>query len=149
VAGGDVALDSLRRSCQQLLVCRRPPFSFISEEDRYLAFADLLHDILKMPHAESHRAVIRFEDVDPTYDTDKLRQLADYLHSEGVPFCVAVIPVYIDPYGYYNDGEPERVAMSETPEFVAALKYMTSKGGQIILHGYTHQYRNVPNPTRQ
>ena len=122
------------------------PFSFISEEDRYLAFADLLHDILKMPHAENHRAVIRFEDVDPTADTDKLREFADYLHSEGVPFCVAVIPVYVDPYGYYNGGEPETVAMSETPEFLAALKYMTGKGGQIILHGYTHQYSNVPNP---
>ena len=29
---------------------------------------------------------------------------------------------------------------------VSALKYMQSKGGTIIEHGYTHQYSNVANP---
>ncbi len=122
------------------------PFSFISEEDRYLVFADLLHDILNIQHAESHRAVIRIEDIDPTYSPDTLRRIADYLHGEQVPFAVAVVPMYVDPHGYYNNGVPENALMSETPEFVAALKYMTGKGGQIILHGYTHQYTNTLNP---
>jgi len=122
------------------------PFSFISEEDRYLVFADLLHDILQISHPESHRAVIRLEDIDPTYSTDLLVNAADELHAEGVPFLVSVIPVYVDPRGIYNGGVPETVPMADAPAFVQALEYMESRGGQIVLHGYTHQYDSVANP---
>jgi uncharacterized protein YdaL len=122
------------------------PFAYLDEEDRYLVFADLLHDILRIPHPESHRAVIRLEDIDPTYPTDLLERAADYLHAEGVPFLVSVIPVYVDPLGFYNDGVPQTVALTRAPEFVHALEYMESQGGQIVLHGYTHQYDRVPNP---
>ena len=39
------------------------PFSFIGPRDRYLVFTDLLHDMLGIQHAESHKALIRLEDV--------------------------------------------------------------------------------------
>jgi uncharacterized protein YdaL len=29
---------------------------------------------------------------------------------------------------------------------VSALRYMQSKGGTLLMHGYTHQYSNIPNP---
>jgi len=122
------------------------PFSYMSEEDRYLIFADLLHDILQIDHPASRRALLRLEDIDPAYSTDLMRQAADYLAGEGIPFGVAVIPYYTDPLGYYNSGIPESAAMSQVPEFVDALKYMVSKGGQLVMHGYTHQYDNVANP---
>ncbi len=122
------------------------PFDYMSEEDRYLIFADLLHDILEIFHPESHRAIIRLEDVDPAYQTGLLRAAADFLAAEGVPFAVAVIPVYNDPLGYYNGGVPESAAMSQTPEFVRTLKYLVAKGGQMVMHGYTHQYDSTPNP---
>jgi len=122
------------------------PFAYISEEDRYVVFADVLHDILQISHPESHRALIRLEDIDPTYPTGQLREAADYLHSEGVPFLVSVIPVYRDPLGYYNHGVAETVRMSRKPEFVQTLKHLMAQGGQIVLEGYTHQYDSVPNP---
>ena len=122
------------------------PFSYMAEEDRYLAFSDMLHDIVQIPHAESRRAIIRLEDVDPTYPPELLRRAADYLASEGVPFCVAVVPVYKDPLGYYNGGVPEMIEMSQAMEFVQTLKYMVSKGAQLVMHGYTHQYDAVVNP---
>jgi uncharacterized protein YdaL len=122
------------------------PFSYMTEEDRYLVFADLLHDIVGINHPESHRAIIRLEDVDPSYPPALLRAAADYLHSEGVPFAVATVPVYSDPLGYYNSGEPERIEMSQAPEFIDALKYMIGGGGQLVMHGYTHQYDSVTNP---
>ena len=122
------------------------PFAYISEEDRYVIFADVLHDVLQISHPERHRALIRLEDIDPTYPTGLLRQAADYLHSEGVPFLVSVIPVYRDPLGYYNNGVAETVAMSRAPEFVQTLKHLVAQGGQIVLEGYTHQYDSVPNP---
>jgi uncharacterized protein YdaL len=122
------------------------PFSYMSEEDRYLVFADLLHDITGIDHPESHRAIIRLEDVDPSYPPALLRGAANYLQSQSVPFAVATVPVYSDPFGIYNGGEPERIEMSRAPEFVEALRYMIGRGGQLVIHGYTHQYDSLLNP---
>jgi uncharacterized protein YdaL len=122
------------------------PFSYVTEEDRYVAFADALHDILGIRHLESHRALMRIEDVNPTTSPEALRAIADYLFSEGVPFLVAVVPVYEDPSGQYNSGIPMQRSLSKEPEFVEALRYMQARGGQILLHGYTHQYNSTANP---
>ncbi len=122
------------------------PFSFISEEDRYIVFSDLLHDILQVTHPESHQAIIRIEDIDPTYPPELLQTVADYLKGADVPFAVSVIPVYNDPLGYYNQGVPEQVRLSQTPGFIGALEYVVAQGGQIVLEGYTHQYDSVVNP---
>lgn len=122
------------------------PFSYVTEEDRYLAFADLLHDVLGFHHAQSRRAVIRIEDVDPLTPPEQLRAIADLLHAEGVPFAVALIPAHYDPLGVYSGGVPLRVTLSERPELADALHYMVARGGSIVLHGYTHQYSSVPNP---
>jgi uncharacterized protein YdaL len=123
------------------------PFGFIDEEDRYLIFADVLHDILGISHSESHRAIIRLEDVNPTSSPEVLRRIADYLSAEEVPFLISVIPVYADPLGAYNNGVPKRLSVSQSPEFQNTLEYLIDKGGQIVLHGYTHQYGALPNPS--
>ena len=128
------------------------PFDYISEEDRYLVFADLLHDILGINHSVSHSAIIRIEDVAPSmYDPAVLRQTADALKAQNVPFAIALVPWYRDPLGYYNGGVPEEHHMSDKADtnsvaFVSAIKYMVSKGAQLIIHGYSHQYNSVVNP---
>ena len=122
------------------------PLSYVTMTDRYLAFADILHDILNISHPESHRALLRIEDVSPIADPEQLRAIADYLSSEQVPFLVCVIPEYHDPLGEYNFGVPQTVTLAEAPEVVAALHYMESRGGRIALHGLTHQYDAVVNP---
>ena len=38
------------------------PFSYLAETDRYLVFADVLHDIVGISHAASPRAMVRLED---------------------------------------------------------------------------------------
>ena len=122
------------------------PFSYISETDRYVAFSDLLFPALAPTATPSHLALVRLEDVDPTADPTALRQFADYLSSQHVPFSVGVIPEYTDPNGYYNGGKKQTITLAQEPALVAALKYMQSKGGTIIEHGFTHQYSNVANP---
>ena len=123
------------------------PMGFVSMTDRYLAFADVLHDILNISHPESHRAMIRIEDVHPLATPANLRAIADYLYSQQVPFLVCVIPEYRDSLGKYNQGVPLTVTLAEAPEVVSALRYMAALGGQIVLHGLTHQYDSVQNPT--
>jgi uncharacterized protein YdaL len=122
---------------KNLLFFADSPFSEATENDRYLLFADMLHDILHEQHPESHNAIIRIEDVDVLEDPDKLRQIADILSSRGIPFLVGVIPYYVDP------GEGIRLSLSDKPDFVDALQYIVKNGGTIVMHGVTHQYKGV------
>lgn len=122
------------------------PFAYIFERDRYLIFCDLLFDALAPQTAERHRALARIEDVSAADDPAKLRKLADVLRGLRVPFSVAVIPVYTDPLGYYTGGAPETLRLSQEAAFADALRYMVSRGGTLVLHGYTHQFERLINP---
>jgi uncharacterized protein YdaL len=122
------------------------PFSYMSETDRYVAFADLLFPALAPTATPSHLGLVRLEDVNPTTDPATLEQIANYLSSQNVPFSVNVIPEYTDPNGYYNGGTPQTVTLAQAPALVAALRYVESKGGTLNQEGYTHQYANVDNP---
>ncbi|MCX6895912.1 MAG: DUF2334 domain-containing protein, partial [Verrucomicrobia bacterium] len=128
------------------------PFGNIADEDRYTVFCDLLHDILGINHAESHRAVIRIEDVSAgVYTPQLIRQIADLLHSNDVPFALATIPVWTDPLGYWSLGTPVTHRISDGADSVSvgfrdAIRYAVTNGGQVIIHGYTHQYNQTNNP---
>jgi uncharacterized protein YdaL len=123
------------------------PFSYDQDGDRQLALTDLLFDVFAPATPERHRALIRIEDVSPMTPTASLQALADALHALGAPFSVAVIPVFEDPLGaYFGDGRALEIRMSQSPEFLATLRYMVARGGTLIMHGYTHQYGNVKNP---
>ncbi|NII74473.1 uncharacterized protein YdaL [Dyella sp. SG562] len=122
------------------------PFSYIGMNDRYLIAADLIGKVSNPSMLARKRALVRIEDVNATDDPAALRAIADYLSSKGVPFTVAVIPYYLDPKGFYNNGVPQAIHLSQARNVVSALKYMQSKGGTILMHGYTHQYSNVANP---
>src|SRR2546425_948992 len=111
------------------------PLAYAGPADRYLAFADILHDVLDENHPPQRSAVIRIEDVNPLTKAEQLRAIADLLSAEHVPFVVAVIPFYVEPR------KDVRVALSERPEVVAALQYMVARGGAVALHGSTHQYK--------
>jgi uncharacterized protein YdaL len=113
------------------------PFSYADETDRYLLFADMLHDILGEDHEHSHSALIRIEDISPMDNPDRLRQIADILSERGIPFLVGVIPFYVDP------GQGLRISLSDKPDLVDALKYMVRNGGSIVEHGVTHQYKGI------
>ena len=122
------------------------PLAYISPTDRYVAFADLLFDELDPTATPSHEALIRLEDLSPESSPSNLTAYASYLKSQGVPFSMAVIPDYLDPKGYYNNGVPVSQTLLQSPAMVSALKTAVSDGGTIVQHGYTHQYSNIPNP---
>lgn len=122
------------------------PFSYTGPNDRYLAAIDLVGTVSNPAMLARKRALVRIEDVSADDDPAQLRAIADYLFSVHVPFTVAVIPYYVDPNGYYNNGVPVSLHLRQVSGVVSALKYMQSKGGTLIMHGYTHQYSNVANP---
>lgn len=122
------------------------PFSFIGPRDRYLVFTDLLHDMLGIHHAEEHKALIRLEDVGAMVSVDAMKKLSDYLGGKSIPFSVAVIPRYVDALGLYNGGKPQEVPLSQATNLQKALAHARSKGGEMVMHGFTHQYGKMRNP---
>ena len=122
------------------------PFSYIGPRDRYLVFSDLLHDMLGIQHAESHKALVRLEDVGALVSVQSMKTLTDYLYTKRLPFSIAVIPQYLDPLGAYNDGVPQSVPLSQASNLKRALDYALPRGAEIVMHGYTHQYSNMKNP---
>ncbi len=113
------------------------PFASATETDRYVFFADMLHDLLGEQHEEIHRALLRIEDVDVFEDPASLRRIADAMYKRHVPFLVGIIPFFVDPEAGL------RLSLSDKPDFVDAIHYMVSRGATIVMHGVTHQYRGV------
>ncbi|MFC5496848.1 DUF2334 domain-containing protein [Caenimonas terrae] len=122
------------------------PFSYIGPRDRYLVLADLLHDMLGVNHPESHQALVRLEDVGAMVSVDAMKKLSDYLSSRKIPFSIAVIPHYVDAFGKYNDGVPQSIPLSQATDLKTSLNYARARGGEIVMHGYTHQYGKMNNP---
>ncbi|MGH2753420.1 MAG: DUF2334 domain-containing protein, partial [Actinomycetota bacterium] len=118
------------------------PFSYMSETDRYLIFADLLFNVLAPETPERHRALVRLEDVGCDSDPGELRAISDYLDDQDVPFSFGVYPVFKDPMGVDSDGEPRTVSLRdrECRGVVDAIEEMIDDGGTMLMHGYTHQY---------
>jgi len=122
------------------------PFSYMNETDRYVAFSDLLFPALGPTVTPSHVALVRLEDVGPTSSPAQLNAITSYLSSQGVPFSINVIPQYLDPNGYYNNGVPVSESIGQSPSVVTALRNAQAHGGTLIQEGYTHQYSNIANP---
>jgi uncharacterized protein YdaL len=122
------------------------PFSYASESDRYLAFADLLHDVLGSGQGERHLALVRLEDVDADVDPGDLRAVVEVLERHHVPFGVAAIPFRRDPSTDPPGGPPRRVGLAGS-ELGGELHRLVQQGeASIVQHGTTHQWDGGPNP---
>jgi len=123
------------------------PFSYISEEDRYLAFADVLHDIVGSGIGQQPlKAIVRFEDVSAGVDPVSLEAVMAYLESENVPFAIAAIPVYKDPNGVESGGTSTTIKLANS-DIANSIQPFYQKGlVSMIAHGYTHQSGNLDNP---
>ncbi|MCC6157146.1 MAG: DUF2334 domain-containing protein [Deltaproteobacteria bacterium] len=110
------------------------PIAYHIEGGAYLAFADVLYDFFGEKSGEEHFAFVRIEDVHPKRELDTLRKAADLLAERDVPFAFTLVPVYKNG----ENGEP--IYLSEAPEFLKTVRYLISKGGVPILHGFTHQH---------
>lgn len=117
------------------------PYAYMDMNDRYLAWCDILFDVLAPKTPERHRAMVRIEDVGPEVSPEAMKAISDVLSSRGIPFSIAAFPIYDDPKGAKSvDKKPESFDLSSRSEMVEALKYAESHGGRIICHGLTHQY---------
>lgn len=119
------------------------PFSYHSEEDRYLAFADLLHDMLGIDHPEQHLALVRLEDVSADNDTAELAAVSDFLTANNIKFSVAAIPIFKDPLGV--SGTPGTRVLAGSAVGLQLQQFYGEGRADMIQHGTTHQWDNALN----
>lgn len=104
------------------------PFLYYLGEGLYSFFREL--------PAAGHPAYIRLEDIHPQSDPVLLKAAGDVLEEKGIPYMIALIPVYTNPVTH------EQLRLKDTPKLVEVLKELQKRGASIVLHGYTHQYRH-------
>lgn len=125
-----------------------PDMPMISNDfrDRLLVFADVLYDILGHETPVRHRAVLRIEDVHPNTPLPLLRGIRDVLARLQIPFVISLIPEYHDPLGHFNDDVPQQEFLEPGTPFAEVIQELVDIGGQIVQHGTTHQFGEIPNP---
>lgn len=125
------------------------PFSYTHEADRYLIVADLLFDILDVPTVwtEKKPAVFRIEDVSSYTCQSCLLKLGQMLSAEQVPFHIALIPIFADPF-LTTGLTPASglLPMNQDPTFLSTIQTLKGQGAKFIWHGVTHQYAHKRNP---
>ncbi len=121
------------------------PYAYVSESDRYLILADILFDHYGHT-ANRHRALIRLEDVSAAAVPSEITSTVDVLKSRSIPFGIHIIPFYVDPDVANSGANPVRKGISEAPDVVAAIQYALANGGELIMHGSTHQSGTTANP---
>ncbi|MBW6411485.1 DUF2334 domain-containing protein [Clostridium weizhouense] len=92
-------------------------------------------------------ALIRLEDFgcgdSNTIDTNqtKVKCMADLLYSEGIKFHLSWVPRFKSPEENFDNDLLTNDNITNVG-FVNLLDYLINKGGEIGLHGYTHQHDN-------
>ena len=134
------------------------PFSYIGPRDRYLAVADLLHEVMGTHPAElsgPRQALVRLEDVSAITEPAHLGTLAALMQqwqdpatgaAAQIPFSIALISRYRDPLGVYNGGVAQEIRLRNARALRTALNDALARGGRLVMHGWSHQYSNVRNP---
>ncbi|MGL5648394.1 MAG: DUF2334 domain-containing protein [Clostridium sp.] len=98
-----------------------------------------------IPLKDGKVALLRFEDVAPgnTFESTlaqaKFKAIGDLMYKDGLRFNVAWVPRYINPERHIDNDLVTTESFSNVG-FVNMLDYLVNSGGQIGLHGYTHQY---------
>ncbi|MGL4819104.1 MAG: DUF2334 domain-containing protein, partial [Bacilli bacterium] len=99
------------------------------------ALASALPTIFQKTVGYETMKYIRLEDIHPHVDISQLKAVTDLLHEKEIPYMVTVIPKY------YDEVTDSYINLADVPELVDLLLDMQSNGASIVLHGYTHQYR--------
>jgi len=100
----------------------------------HLVFLDILNEVYGIERERI--ALVRLEDIDARTDPQQLLSITDFLRIEGVPFTLALIPVYVDKNG-------TKTRLSQDRDFRIMVKNTLLDGGEFVLHGDTHQFDGV------
>ncbi|MBK3494631.1 DUF2334 domain-containing protein [Viridibacillus sp. YIM B01967] len=109
-------------------------------EDRYILSREL-YRLLDIQPPATHMAYIRLEDISPNSDPKLVKETGEYLAEKGIPFYMAVTPVYV------KSETGEQLQLKDNKKLVKVLRNLQKSGGMVIAHGYTHTYRYTEKGT--
>ena len=110
------------------------PTAYLAPFGAHLVFLDILNEVYGIERGKI--ALVRLEDIHARTDPQELLSITSFLRSEGVPFTLALIPVYVG-----EDGVETR--LSQDRDFRIMVKNALLDGGEFVLHGDTHRYDGV------
>lgn len=102
-----------------------------SINDLYI-FEDTLNDFYNVRSFNDEKIFVKIDDVHLFRDNAKLKEIANYLYIENVPFMINLIPAYFDSQNRKLN------TLYDDKEFIETIKYMQQKGGSVVLHGYSN-----------
>lgn len=105
-------------------------------EPLFYIFGDFLNDLFQKKYYREDVLLLSIEDVHAFRDYDSLRDMADYLHHQSIPFLIGLIP-YVK-----QEGSTHVTKFSEITAFLETLRYMQSRGGRIVLQVLPLNIRN-------
>jgi uncharacterized protein YdaL len=116
------------------------PFSYLTEDDRYLIFADVLFDILaERPKRSKKIAVVRLEDVHAKVPELQMSRYLSLFKKYQIPFSISVIPVFADPYLVIAKKEEDKLI--ELPKANSLVKFLQDS----LSLGQSHHARSHPS----
>lgn len=96
----------------------------------HLVFLDILNEVYGINRGKV--ALVRLEDLHPRSNIAALLAAATYLKSERVPFTLSLIPFYVD--------GADRTSITQESAFRTAVKQALLNGGELVVHGASHQF---------
>jgi hypothetical protein len=110
------------------------PTAYLLPFGAHLVFLDILNEAYGIERGKT--ALVRLEDIDATTNPEQLLSITGFLRDKGVPFTLALIPVYVD-------GKGTTTRLTQDKDFRITVKKALLNGGELVLHGDTHQYDGV------
>lgn len=104
--------------------------AYVMTAGAHLVFLDILNEVYGINRGKI--ALVRLEDIHPRSSISALLAVTNYLKSEKVPFTLGIIPFYIDGV--------DRASITGESAFRTAVKQALLNGGEIVVHGATHQF---------
>lgn len=106
------------------------PTAALTPFGAHLVLLDILNELYGIQRGKI--ALVRLEDIHPKSNITALVNATNYLKSERVPFTLALIPFYVNGL--------QRARLTEEATFRSVVKQVLLNGGEIVVHGATHQY---------
>lgn len=101
-----------------------------NEFESFLTLTEAFNSFFEKENDEYLRMFLKITNVNTLSDSTKLREIADYLHSEGVPFIIVLDEILDIKNLNINEND---IIYYNVKEFFSTIRYMIDKGGSVVI----------------
>lgn len=101
-----------------------------NEFESFLTLTEAFNSFFEKENDEYLRMFLKITNVNTLSDSTKLREIADYLHSEGIPFIIVLDEILDIKNLSINEND---IIYYNVKEFFSTIGYMIDKGGSVVI----------------